>query len=152
MNDNYANKLIKENFKNEANLLKFFADLCQLQEEENGATIDIDFKNYSSDGYTTGIIISAIYADDTFKLNVITEGYHRYFTTDENITYTILDAQKRFLSDCDVNEKDFFEKFEFLIRKPFLINITDNIVDYLIPINPELYNDCFPLFLKLMEE
>lgn len=152
MNNNDKKKLIQEKFLNEANMLKFYADLCQLQEDEHGNPIDYDFSNFSSEDITTAIIVSAHYTEnDTFNLEVITEGYHRSLTTNDEITDTILTSRSQMLACCEDEEKDRIEKFEYLNKKPFLINITNNIVDYLLPLDIALYNKCYPMFLELME-
>ena len=65
MNNNDKKKLIQEKFLNEANMLKFYADLCQLQEDEHGNPIDYDFSNFSSEDITTAIIVSAHYTENS---------------------------------------------------------------------------------------
>ena len=152
MNNN-DKKFIEENFLNEANMLKFYADLCQLQEEEHGSPIEYAFDNFSSDDITTAIIISARRTEDnTFDLEVITEGYHRSLTTNVEITATILNSQSHLLASCKDEEKERIEKFEYFNKKPFLIGITNNIVDYLLPLDIDYYNKCYPMFLELMKD
>lgn len=143
-------KIIEDNFITEKNCLTFFGDLCQLQEEENQPQ-DVDLRNYSSDGITTGIITRVSYREESnvITMDVICEGLHRYLDLHTDYIYELLTIRDDLINAGDTRDN---ENFEFLIPKPFLIEVENNVIVKLIPLDTELYNSCYTIFEKLMAE
>ena len=143
-------KIVEDNFINEKNCLTFFGDLCQLQEEKYQPQ-DVDLRNYSSDGITTGIITRVNYKEElnVMTMDVICDGSHRYLDLDADYIYELLRIRDDLISKGDSRDN---ENFEFLIPKPFLIEVENNLIVKLTPLNPELYNSCYSIFEKLMTE
>lgn len=144
-------KIVKENFENEKNCLTFFGDVAQLQEENAGNPQEVDLQNFTSDGTITGIVTNVNYNQEngTMTLDMICEGSHRYLMLDNAYKSELLKIRNDLIKSGDTRDN---VNFEFIISKPFLLKVVDNLIIELKPLDTKLYESTYYIFEKLMEE
>lgn len=143
-------KIVKEKFGSEKNCLMFYGDLLQLQEENAGNPQEVDLQNFTSDGTITGIVTKVNYNQEngTMILDMICEGSHRYFNLDRIYISQLLKIRDELIESNDTRDN---ANFEFIIPKPFLLKVVDNLIVELKPLDFELYKSAYSIFEKLME-
>ena len=112
-----------------------------------------EFEYYSSEGITTGVVVSLYCAGSREGyLEIIINSELVCAKIPEKYMNVILDLQDALVKTENDYMEDQIENFEFLIGKPFFISIDNDVVNFLKPIDCSKFISCLPLVKKLINE
>ncbi len=144
-------KLIEKEFKSIDNFIMFYRDLALYNDNTQGIDIQFDLTPFSSNGITTGIMALVNYNadEDIMNVDMVCQNAHRYFKVDDCYKDQILEIRADLKKSDDERDND---NFEFLIPKPFLLKVENNVITYLKPMSFENYETYAPILEKLLED
>lgn len=146
---------ILEKFNSVENFKSFFTDMILLELQLKGETvIDVDLTPYTTDDMVTGIVTSVKLEGDSLKLDMLVRGSHRTLETTEDCAKIFLRARDSILSDrddCSWSMEDI-NNFKFAQNKPFLLDVEENVVFAIKPLDISWYDEYWDLFEKLTDE
>ena len=142
-------KIIKDEFINLENFIMFYNDLEMYNNNKKGLDLYFDLTPFTSKGIVTGVFALVNYDEDKNIMNVdvICQNAHRYLEVKGYYKRHILELRDELIAQQDERDN---KNFEFIISKPFLLAVENNVITFLRPLDFNHYETYIPILDKIL--